>query len=242
MQRLLFVFLIGFISTAVYATSLPDFPFVVSTGIVEEKIAPDTAEITLSVMSFNTESEEALKAVSTASKNIMSVLQANDILLSSIQAGNLQKSTNRHRDKDYNALQILGYEVERDFTITIDNMSKYSSIAQQLIVIDNIVRTRSTFNVKNRQAIKAKLLADAMVDARQKAIVMAQAIGSDVKSVYAISQSSNFDGFMATFGAYTYLGSAAKLSDSGVGSTEIQMFAPKSITVSEIVNVVFKIK
>ena len=222
------------------ATNLPDFPFVVAVGKTEEAVAPDTATISLEVLAFESSSEKAVAIVTATSAQIMATLAAHKLDSSSVEASDLQKSTKRHRDKNYNSLEILGYTVARDFTIQLDDISGYSPLAKALMGLDNVVEIRSRFDVKDRESIENRLLAEAMKNARQKAVTMAQAIGSEVKSVYAISQGSNFNGFLAAFGESRYGAYVAPASSPR--EPELVMFAPKSIDIIQTVNVVFRIK
>jgi len=116
------------IVSLVNASELPDFPFIVSTGVAEKDVTPDIATISINVHAFNKESAVALKTTSIAIDKIVELLKKYNIDIRQLEARNIQKSTTRKRDDNYNQLKILGYEVSRHLTLSIINLSQYAEI------------------------------------------------------------------------------------------------------------------
>ena len=226
-------------STAM-STDLPNFPFVVAIGETKASVVPDLATITIESQSFEKTSEKALAVVVKASEEILAVLKKHGLDATSFEASDLQKSTKRNVGKSYESLEILGYSVDRYFTIKISNITQYSQITRELIGINNVVGVRSTFDVKKRPEIENRLLTEAISDARQKANALAEGAGSRVVSVYAISQGYNFNKFLATFGADSYEGRVNAGASPLIQGLEL--FAPRSIDIQQKVNVVYRIE
>lgn len=56
-----------------------------------------------------------------------------------------------------------------------------------LLKLDNVYSSRSTFNSSKRKELEKQLMKDAMATARNKARTMAEIAGAKIKGVYAIS-------------------------------------------------------
>jgi uncharacterized protein YggE len=223
-----------------FSANLPDFPFVVSVGSSEQDVKPSMATIQLGVTAFEQESDLALKNVNLASSSVMGVLKKYGVPVENVEASDIEKSTKRKRDSEYNTLDILGYEVSRSITVRLENLSKYSELMSDLVAINNVSGARTVFDILNRKEIEEKLMEIASKDARNKAEKMAESLGTKVQSVYAISQASNFSEFFATFGARSEQIMADMVYSEGSYNTV--MFVPKSINIKQGVNVVFRIK
>jgi len=240
MFRIVFALILLVSSSIGYSANLPDFPFVVSVGKAEREVKPDMATVSLGIMSFEEKSDLSLEKVGTATDSVLKVLQSYGISPEAIEATDIEKSTKRKRDSEYNRLEILGYEVSRSLTIEIHDLSKYSELISDIVAIDNVSGVRTAFNVSNRKDIERELVAVASKDARNKAEQMAESLNTKIHSVYAISQNSDFGSFFATFGARSEQ-IMAEMAYSP-SRARVAMFVPKKITISQGINVVFKIK
>jgi len=227
------------ISLGAAAADLPNFPFVVANGVAEKKIKPDMATVHLTVTAFEKESDLALKTVNLTTTQVSDILTKHGVRKENIEATDINKSTTRRRDPDFNALEILGYEVTRTMTIKLDNLAQYPEIMGNVIATNNVSNVRAEFDISNRKEVEAELIAEAGVDAREKATAMANGLGSKIQSVFAISQVSSFGDFVADFGAGSARTMAFKTADGGYQTT---MFAPETITVGQTINVMFRIK
>ncbi|AFU99517.1 SIMPL domain-containing protein [Simiduia agarivorans] len=240
MHRIFLVLFLALISQAAVAANLPDFPFIVSVGKAEREVKPDIATVNLGIVSFESSSELAIEKVGLATDGVLKVLQSYGISASAVEATDMEKSTKRRRDSEYNNLAILGYEVSRALIIELNDLSKYSELVSDIVAIDNVTGVRTAFDVTDRIEIERELVGIASKDARNKAEQMAEGLGTKIRSVYAISQNSDFGSFFATFGAR----SDQILADlaSPTGRARVVMFVPKTITISQGINVVFRMK
>lgn len=239
MNKIAVLILSCLISCGAIAADLPNFPFVVANGSAEKKIKPDMATVNLTIMAFEKESDQALKVVNLTTTQVSDIVTKFGVRKENIEATDINKSTTRRRDPEFNALDILGYEVTRSMTIKLDNLAQYPEIMGNLIATNNVSGVRADFDISNRKAVEAELIAEAGADAREKATAMANGLGSKIQSVFAISQVSSFGDFVADFGA----GSARTMAfKTSAGSYETIMFAPETITVGQTINVMFRIK
>ena len=244
MNKTVVLILSCLMSFSAMAADLPSFPFVVANGVAEKKVAPDIATIHLSILAFEKESELALKATNDTTTKVTQILAEYGVGNDKIEATDIRKNTIRKRDSEYNALNILGYEVSRSLTIRLDNLTQYSDIMGNIIGTNNVSGVRAEFDVSNRKALEAELVQSVSIlqdILKEKANAMAKGLGTTVRSVYAISQSSSFNNFIADFGA-TSMQSMVLSRAAGGGSYETLMFAPETITLEKTLNVMFRIK
>jgi uncharacterized protein YggE len=241
MNKIAVLILCCLMSFSAVAADLPKFPFVVANGTAEKKIKPDMATIHLSILAFEKESDQALKVINDTSTKVTEILTKHGVNKEKIEATDINKTTTRKRDAEFNGLEILGYEVSRSMTIKLDNLAQYSDIMGNLIATNNVSGVRADFDVSDRKAVEAELIALAGADAKEKANAMANGLGTKVQSVYAISQVSSFGDFVADFGAGTMKRMEFRTAD-GAGNYETIMFAPETITVEQTLNVMFRIK
>jgi uncharacterized protein YggE len=239
MRKLIGVIALLTLFTNAHSTTLPDFPFVVSTGIAERDVKPDLAEVTIWITAFNEDSSTAKNDADIAFKSVLDIFEEHTVDIKKVEASDYRKRTIRKRDSEYNNLEIMGYEVFRTITTHIDDMKEYASIAESLVSVNNVSNLRTSFDISERAAVEKELTQAASDNARERAEVIAESLDVSIRSVYAVSQSSDFGGFMATFGASdSPILANAPRRDSGSAT----MFVPESITVKQTVNVVFRIK
>ncbi len=243
-MKIIVIFIFLAVSNISNATNLPDFPFVVSTGVAEKDVTPDIATININIQAFDKESSLALKAANIASKNIIELIKKYNIDINQLEAGDIQKSTTRQRDNNYNQLEILGYDVSRTITLNIINISQYSNLMNDFISINNVSSLNSQFDHSDRVEIESELIDLASENAKASAKQMANSLGNKIHSTYAVSQASNFDSFFATFGASSYSNvrknKMKRFDDAESGN--VAMFIPKTINISQHINVVFRLK
>lgn len=222
-----------------FASGLPAFPFVSVVGVSEQDVAPDIATLHIHLEAFDQHSDVALQQVNSASQKVIDAMGRHNIALKNLAASDIHKAAHRERSDRYVDLKILGYEVSRRMTLTLENLDNYSALMASLAALDNVTDLRTQFDVSSRAEIEATLIKQASIDARRQADQLASGLSTQVKSVYAISQKNDFGNLVASFSA-----SPAMLYDlqspNRAGTTA--MFAPKSIAVTQVVNVVFKLK
>ncbi len=226
------------ITNILYAGDLPDFPFVVSVGVAEQDVKPDIATITINVLAFNKESSKALETANIASEKIIKLFSKYDIDIKQLEAGNIQKSTKRQKNNNYKQLEILGYEVSRNLTLNLIDLSNYSELTNELVSINNTSGMDTQFDSSNRKQVESELIQIASINAKDKAKKMANSLGNKIHSVYAISQTTDFND---VFGALGTL-SLPRALNFEMSSLKMQLFIPDSINISQRINVVFRLK
>lgn len=232
--------------TNLYASSLPDFPFIGVQGSAKRDVQPDIANIGFGLIAFSEDSEQALNTIKQKSAEILKLAGEFNIPNESIVSMGIDNEIKRevNREQGYNRTNILGYEVSQSFSIKIIDTSKYSAFVDRLIATGNIGRISPNFDVSNRKEIERSLVAEAGKDAKQKAEDLANAMNVKIKSVYAINQDTSFEHFFARFGLQEQAPSGGVLNSIAYDRTEasMNMMVPKAIQIKKNISVVYKIK
>ncbi len=240
MRKMLLILFFLVLGLNLHAANLPNFPFVVSLGEAKKTVKPDLATIHMKIISFDKDSARANSQANKAIAEILGILKKYHINIKSLEAGDIEKDTKRARDKNYNNLAILGYQISRSVTLSLDDISKYAKLMNALVSVNNITNFSTLFDSTNRLSIESALISEAGVNAKKRAIQMASSLGTKIHSVYAISQASNFADFFATFGASSTQSTDYLRLRQNYG--KVVMFVPETITITESLNVVFRLK
>jgi uncharacterized protein YggE len=228
------------ISSNVFSSPIPDFPFVTVTGDSIRKVAPDSAVINLQVLTFAKESSKAHDDLNKTIQDILTILKKNGVSTKNISSYEIRKDTKRARKKNgYNNLDILGYELSQTFEVKLENLEYYSTITSELTKINNVEDIASKFDVSNRENIEIELITEAGKKAKLKAKQMALGLGVKIDSVFAINDSGSYKSFFATFGLNT--GGGINFNSPSM-SVVNSMFIPKYIEISKSINVVYKLE
>ena len=221
------------------AANLPDFPFVIASGHAELKVKPDTATVSVQVLAFDQSSDKALSQLKAATDLIIEKLKAHGIALEQLEASDLHKETKRHRTESNQATEILGYEVSRNLIITLRDLRAYSELMSEIALIDHTSNIFTQFDSSKRKELERELSQVAGKNARENAEAAAKSLGSSVHSVYAISQSTNFNELFPGAGSY---GSGQAMSFKYADNESLALFAPETINLQQSINVVFRLK
>ena len=238
MKFLLCIFL-SFVCWLTQASPLPDFPFVTVEGSAMREVKPDIASVRFEIESFAKDSESASEQLHSVTDKVIKTLVGLGIKEDSITSYEIDKQTQRKRDDDYNTLEILGYEFNREFVVQVNNLEHYSALVEQLTEIDNVHGFATEFDTSERDEIVKALIAEAAEDARSRASMMAAGLGVKLDSVFAFNDSGSFENAFATFGLS---GQNRVFGMAVMRSRSSDMFMPKYIEVHKTINVVYKIK
>ena len=161
-------------------------------GIGTAQIAPDTAEITVGVI---TEAKDAAKAHAdnaAATARIHSAVKGLGIADRDIQTAHYDFSQ-RYDMRDNGRGDVIGYTAQNSVVITVRNLNNVSKVIDTALAnganrIDSL-----NFTVSDTSAAKNAALADAVRSAQSKAQAMAGALGVRlvrIANVYADAQSA----------------------------------------------------
>jgi len=248
-MKKLFLVLILCISNLVFASDAPNFPFLSVKSEADVELKPDTAKITFVIKEFNKEAKEATKVVVQRAQAILHLAKVLNVNEDQVISSEYGKSIIRKQGESYNKTDIAGYEITQTFTVTIDQISKYSNMVDQLVAMQNVDDIRSEFDISNRADVESQLIKQASQNARKKAENLAAGMNVKLGDVFALSTDNDFSPYSAIFGAPNYDQFVVNSAPDFVPPPSLDfipdssiMFVPKSIKFRKSVNVIFKIK
>lgn len=218
----------------VFAYDLPENTIAVSgRGIVS--VEPDTAQISLAVVTSNSDAAKAQEENNRIYNNVCESLKAAGIKEDDIKSTWYYVYTER----DYeNNNEVTGYRVENSFTVKTndkDNAGKYVDIA----VSSGATEVNGiSFSIENPQEYYDLALKQALLNAQNSAETIKDAIGADNLSIYSIEEQSSRFSYSTTNGVFE----EKAVADYGAGSSASM---PTEITYDDIeitanVNAVYK--
>lgn len=220
-----------------HAFEIPSFPFIFTYGEAERKVPPDIATISFKVQQYDESAEKALDTVQKRCAELVVFLAEQQISKDDIVAYEIGKLPVREKkEKEFNDLKILGYEVTRSFSVKLKDISRYEQIAKKLFSLKNVLYIETIFDKSDRKKIEADLISEASSNAKTQAELMAAGFGTDIESVFAISQKD----FKVISDAEFSISSGEIININQAGGE--YLFIPSVITLQKNIFVIFKIK
>ena len=155
-----------------------------SNGSVTQEVAPDTAFVSMGVVTRGKTAEEARAANAAVMEEVDSSLGVFGI------SGDEVKTTGYYLRPEYSDYAkgkrvITGYTLTYNLSVTIDDVDKVGAVIDSMFAAGANTFNGVTFTVSNRKAIERELLALALVNAREKAAAVASAGGRSLGKLVA---------------------------------------------------------
>lgn len=240
MKNIVIFVLSSLICSSALASDLPTFPFVSVVGTSEKKVSPDRVNVSLQSLVFDMSSDVAMTKNTETMTSVFTILTRYGISGDSIEASDVRKREKRAKDDDYQSLNILGYEVSRNLSFQLKDLSRYSDLVNELNAIDFVTDVNAQFDTAEREHIERQLLQEASRESRQKADILAAGLDAKIDSVFGISQDRDFSYGVTRF-HYRQSGMHAMMADSSRIGT-MSLFIPKNITLTQTLNVLYRLK
>ncbi len=169
----------------------PDKPLrtLTMTGTGEMRAKPDTAIVTLGVMSRADTARAALTANNAAMTAILSSLEAAGIAKKDIQTSNF--SVNPVYDYDNTGAKpprITGYDVSNQLAVTVRKLDTLGNILDEAVSKGSNQIYGITFTIDDPRALEDEARKSAVQDAVRKAKLYAEAAGVALDAIQSISE------------------------------------------------------
>lgn len=241
-MKYLAFFLSLILPLSVSANPVPEFPFVIVTEELEQKVTPDLAKVRFSIVAYEKTSEKAMESLTKSSAKLLEVLKKHEIALSDLESTQIDKNTKRARKEGVYNLDILGYEVQQGFNLTVENLEKYPVLINDLVKLDGVQNIDAFFETTKEDEYKGKMIVELSAKARKKADALAIAQSRKVKAVYGITTEGNFGQAYAIFSLeYDPQEFALAMSADSYGM-DLIMTVPEYITVGQRITVIYELK
>lgn len=180
---------------------------------------PDRATITVGVQTKGSDAQAAFTSASTKLNAVIAAIEAQGVTADRIQTSDLSM---------YFDSQSNGYVVSHSVTVTLDSVNKTGPVLDAAVAAGANNSWGVNFGLKDSSAPRSQALTAAIADARQKANVMAAALGVSVTGVQSVSESSSTPPIPYA--------AAARAPSASSSDTQVQ---PGQLTISADVNVVY---
>ena len=157
------------------------------TGVGEVFVAPDMAMITIGVSSFNKNASEAMRANSNDMAVVFEKLEGEGVEARDIQTAQISLNPRWERTTSNNASQIVGYEAVNTVKARIRALDTVGTVLDVLSQSGANRISQVSFSIHKPRPYKNEARRLAVVDARAKAELYAQAAGFEIGDVISIS-------------------------------------------------------
>ena len=184
-----------FALTTVVASAGPMDPkTIVVAGFAQQVVRPDYATVTVGVITVEKTTSQALAENNALMVKVLAAIKAQGIAENDIQTTNFgihavhppRKGEAYGEDETI----ITGYGVSNRLTVIVTDMPKIGAVIDAATRAGANISGEVTFDIKDRQALEARLLADAVRDARRNAEIMVAAENAKVGRLIAVSNTA----------------------------------------------------
>ncbi|ABL98696.1 SIMPL domain-containing protein [Shewanella amazonensis] len=208
-----------------------EFPTLDTTGVAELKVTPDTAVISVEVVSKGKDPRYVKGASDKAVAGFIKRLEAAGVKREQIESANLIINPEYKYHKDAEP-QLIGYGANRRVTVRITDVSRVNEIVDSALT-EGINRVGNiSFELSDDSAARAKVRELAIADAKSKAESLAQGFGAKIQGVWHIRYYDQGPVRPVMYKA------AMMEADNGVG----QSYQSGDITLSDRVEVTYRLK
>ncbi|HXA48398.1 MAG TPA: SIMPL domain-containing protein [Burkholderiaceae bacterium] len=222
-----------------FASQLPDYPFIHTTGRAFSLLPPDIGEVEFEIAGSGNDAEKTLLLVNARSAEILSILSGQDVRPEDIEGSDIQKKI-RKLDVPDGSPAAEAIDVKRTFHIYVRDLTKWQQVVIPLLTMENIGNFSVSFDCKDRARINDDLIVAAAKDAQHNGANIANAFGKHLAGVVAVSEGKLKDVGVA-------LGLVSHIENHYGGNDQrrtepADFLIPQALPFSQSVDVIFKIK
>ena len=236
-----FLALIALALPAARASTLPDYPFVSTSGKAQSWIKPDVGEIDFDATAQRPHADAAAAAMATVSSELLQALAAHGVAPSDIDSFEVTRKPvilSRPAD-DGSAAAAL---ITRHFHVQVRDLAQWPELIAALLAQEDVEAMSVRFDRSDRDEIDARLSAEAARDARARGALLAEAMGRKLGAATAISQGA-LGQVAGNYGlAESGGGSAKRAGDAPSTARSADYAVPNALSFQQAVNVIFKLK
>ncbi len=221
--------LVALLLLPVLAGALPAVPYIQVSGQGSVSIAPDMAQVSVSVEDSSQDMAAARAVVERRAVQVINAAKKLGVVSADIKAANIAIWP-EYRWQD-NTQVYVGQHVSRHIQITLRNLSQYADLVSALVKAGVANVSSTTMERSDMPLVRQQALAKAVEDAHQRALAITKAAGVALGSVYSITENSGYNPRPVLMAA------AVKTARSGTADYE-----PGDIDVIANVSVVYLLK
>jgi hypothetical protein len=186
MKNLLFV-LIASLSSASFASALPNEPHLYVQGNAKLQVKPDRAHIVIGIDDTQETIADAKKTVDDIAQKVIAIGKQFGILEKHIQAEQLNAYRQTEYDRELNQQKFVGFRVTRDIKLTLSQIDQYPELLQALVDAGVTEFHNTQFTVSDHNTILDTVKKAAIKDARLAAKDLARDFDVKLGKLYSVS-------------------------------------------------------
>jgi uncharacterized protein len=165
------------------ASAIPDYPFAHVTGSAFRIEMPDIAALDFQILAADADPAAARGVIEARVGEIRALMQQLSIDPEDMVVREVRQSVRKERAADGAPV----YELSADVKINVRNVANWPRLAGGILGKPNLDSFASNFDLSTMDKVNDELVTEAIVDARRRANVMAEASGRRLGPVMAVT-------------------------------------------------------
>ena len=208
---------------------------------------PDMAVIDFTIETKDFVFRKAREENASISAKVLNAVRALDLNDANINLKNLNVNEYREYDQKLRKSVFKGYRANRNFQVSIfkSNLKKGETLSEKVAQVVNVASESGitrlgsvSYSIKDTYALKNKALAQAVVNAKEKANIMLTGLGAKLGKVHSVSENT----FAPKPYVKTYARMAMAMDTESSSMPEPDAYSEGDMTVSSKVNISFYIE
>lgn len=175
---------IAFASATAGAGDLPSYPFIHANGIAQTIAIPDIGEVDFEIIATDADPGVACGVVDTRIAQIRAVGDSVGMPAEDIETRDVRREINKAASA---TAGVDVYDIKVGVHVKVRNLTVWATFLSPLLDMPNLDGFMSEFGSSEKDSIEAALLAEAVKDARRRAIGMAAGFGKKLGEVTAVT-------------------------------------------------------
>lgn len=187
---------------------------------------PDMAVVRLAVVTEAMEAAAAREQNGQAASRAMNAVRDLGIPENKIRMETLRLQPKREYNRETRTYEEKGYEATRQVVVEVEDLEQLPQLIADVVEQGANRLDGVSYELSDRDAVRNEALQEAARNARQKAELLAQALGAEVGAVQTINeQSISFPRPFATFDARAVKAETAEASPDAYAAGELEVSA-----------------
>lgn len=173
------------------AGALPAVPYIQVSGQGSVSVAPDMAQISVTVANSGRDVAAARAVVERHAIQVINAAKNLGVASTDIKAASIAIWPEYHWQN--NTQVYVGQHVSRHIQITLRKLSRYADLVNALVKAGVANVNGTTMERSDMPQVRRQALAEAVKDAHKRALTIATAAGVELGSIYSITENSSFN-------------------------------------------------
>jgi len=151
-------------------------------------VEPDVATVRFGIVTQAKDAEEAREQNAQASAEAMNAVRELDVPERKIKLESLRLTPAREYDRETRKYIEIGFEVSRRLVVEVEDLDQLPALIAHVVQKGANRLEGISYNLKDRESVRNDALREAVLNARKKAELMANALGSEVGEALRVNE------------------------------------------------------